>query len=122
MIPRNPLGQFAVGTRTVAEIETRFWSKVRKTDACWIWEGQISTTHYGEFHVSGSNERGNLVRAKAHRFAYELTNGPIPEGLVLDHLCRTTICVNPAHLQAVTNVENAQRRRHCASCTCPIVS
>ena len=55
----------------------------------------------------------------AHRFAYELLVGPIPDDLELDHLCRNTCCVNPEHLEAVTHLENMRRRHlreatHCA--------
>jgi hypothetical protein len=49
------------------------------------------------------------VIIRAHRFAYELLVGPIPEGLVIDHLCRNRRCVNPAHLEPVTAEENWRR-------------
>lgn len=82
--------------------ETRFWNKIAKTDSCWIWEAAISGIGYGTFW-SGT------AYVKAHRFSYELVNGPIPEGLYLDHLCKCKLCVNPAHLEAVTFRENLMR-------------
>lgn len=48
-------------------------------------------------------------RRRAHRLAYEWFVGPIPEGMVLDHLCRVRHCVNPAHLEPVSDVENRRR-------------
>jgi hypothetical protein len=83
----------------------RFWSHVRKTDSCWEWTSLERVNGYGKFTFGG--RRGKQVRA--HRFSYELTVGPIPKGLVLDHLCRNTLCVNPAHLEIVTRAENIHR-------------
>lgn len=84
----------------------RFWSKVDKNgpDGCWLWLGQIRKTRqpYGSFWVPPKN-------VPAHRFSYELAIGPIPDGLVLDHLCRNPSCVNPAHLEPVTTKENLMR-------------
>jgi hypothetical protein len=53
--------------------------------------------------------RINYKQLKAHRVSYEMYKGPIPDGLQIDHLCRVTICVNPAHLEAVTGKVNCQR-------------
>ena len=85
--------------------KARFWSKVSPapSDVCWIWRGAINSQGYGNV---GRNNRTYL----AHRVAYELTNGPVPEGLDLDHLCMTRACVNPAHLEAVTFLANMRRR------------
>ena len=92
--------------------EARFWSKVDKNGPvpgarpelgpCWLWTAGRRHKGYGEFWVSGA-----LV--PAHRFAYELLVGPIPEGLELDHLCRVHPCVNAGHLEPVTHQENMQR-------------
>ena len=82
-------------------MESRFWTKVEKTDRCWIWKAAI-VRGYGYFRV-----KDKLIRA--HRFAYELLIGPIPDGLGLDHLCRTRACVRPSHLEPVSCAENIAR-------------
>jgi hypothetical protein len=80
----------------------RFWSKVDKTESCWNWTASKNTQGYGGFKLNGKVK-------KAHRVAYELTRGHIPDGLVLDHLCRNHSCVNPDHLEPVTHRENTIR-------------
>ena len=83
-----------------------FWFWVNKTDTCWLWEGNIATNSYGLYTANFSGQRQTK---RAHRLAYELMVGPIPDGLELDHLCRVRNCVNPAHLEAVTHQENVLR-------------
>jgi hypothetical protein len=85
--------------RTGRTPEERFWAKVRKTETCWLWTATLNNQGYGEFGSLGL----------AHRFAYELLVGPIPEGLTLDHLCRQPACVRPDHLEPVTHRENVRR-------------
>ena len=80
----------------------RFWSKVNKTDTCWLWTGRKNNHGYGVFFE-------NKRHVYAHRFSYGLRNGDVPSGLVLDHLCRTPLCVRPEHLEAVTQQVNLQR-------------
>lgn len=95
--------------------EERFWAKVDKNGPvplarpdlgpCWVWTGGKHEKGYGRFWFDGSVQ-------PAHRVAYELLVGPIPDGLHLDHLCRTPSCVNPGHVEPVTMLENFRRGRH----------
>lgn len=82
----------------------RFWSKVDKSGDCWLWTGSLSKSGYGRFGV-----KGRVVRA--HRVAYELVVGPVPEGLELDH--RATCpkcCVTPYHLRPCTGKQNLENQ------------
>lgn len=91
--------------KTPVTANQNFWSKVERTETCWLWHGTRTPTggHYG---TGGYGKfSGNL----AHRVAYEALRGPIPDGLTLDHLCRNTCCVNPDHLEPVTGQENSAR-------------
>ena len=85
-------------------VHERFLAKIvtPSVDECWIWQACTGTNGYGLFRVDGR-------MFKAHRFAYELFVGPIPDGLELDHLCRVRTCVNPEHLDPVTHAENVRR-------------
>ena len=87
-------------TTGVAE---RFWAKVDKSGDCWLWTAGTWRGGYGQFTVRHG------VKTSAHRWAYEATAGPIPDGLVLDHLCRVHNCVNPDHLEPVDHAENVRR-------------
>lgn len=84
--------------------EQRFWAKVdrRGADECWPWLARRDEKGYARFRFGGKTNR-------AHRYAYELLVGEIPAGLTIDHLCRNTGCVNPAHLEVVTIAENNRR-------------
>lgn len=86
-----------------ASAAERFDRKVAVAEnGCWDWVGTLSQG-YGRFYV------GARRTVMAHRWSYERHVGPVPDGLVLDHLCRNTRCVNPAHLEAVTQRVNTLR-------------
>lgn len=85
------------------DIHKRFWAKVLfEPHGCWEWSGSKSGWGYGEFFKDGGAKA-------AHRVAYELSVGPIPEGHQIDHLCRNHGCVRPDHLEPVTQQENILR-------------
>lgn len=69
---------------------------------CWIWQLSLDKDGYGRTYRNGN-------KGRAHRAYFEDRHGPIPMGYVLDHLCRQPACVNPDHLEVVTNVENILR-------------
>ena len=86
------------------QLAVRFWSKVAQTGnvcECWDWTASL-TFGYGKFFCNGKMEW-------SHRVAFELTRGEIPEGLQLDHLCHNRACVNPWHLEPVTQDVNKRR-------------
>lgn len=85
-------------------LTVRFWAKVEKTEACWLWTGARGRAGYGHFWSTAARQM-----TTAHRFAYELLVGPIPPGLQIDHLCRNRRCVRPDHLEPVTTRENTFR-------------
>jgi len=105
----------AVAAKSVAQ---RFWPKVDKNGPvfadkgpCWLWTAAFDRQGYGQFR----GEPGRPTRIhRAHRVAFLLHGGVIPERLELDHLCRRTACVNPAHLEAVTARVNTHRSQSTA--------
>jgi len=83
-------------------IEERFWPKVDASGDCWVWVAYRDPNGYGSFYRDGGP-------TYAHRVAWELLVGSIPEGLVIDHLCKNPPCVNPDHLEPVPQRVNVLR-------------
>lgn len=85
----------------------RFWRKVDRSagpDACWLWTGGRKPRGYGNFCLA----RATNTFVLTHRYAYELTHGPIPAGLVVRHRCDNPPCCNPDHLILGTHQQNTQ--------------
>lgn len=113
----DPLGQ-----PVRPSFQERLWAKVNKDGPipeyaphlgpCWVWTGKPDAHGYATIRRDGKT-------IKAHRGTYEEIIGPFPEGLVPDHLCRVTMCVNPHHLEPVTQRENSLRGIRTAPSVCP---
>jgi hypothetical protein len=90
--------------KAAASAMDRFMDRVahEPNTGCWLWSGTATVDGYGVVEVRGK-------KLYAHRVSYEWFCGPIPERLTIDHLCRVRCCVNPEHLEPVTNVENVKR-------------
>lgn len=81
---------------------------VDEVSGCWLWTGRRKDSGYGQSWLDG-------VQTNAHRIAYIVWRGPVPDGLEVDHICHVRACINPDHLQLATRHENVRRQlRHLA--------
>jgi hypothetical protein len=87
----------------------RFWSKVSPCpmSGCWLWTAAAGRLAYGRIGVGSRRPGGGRGTRQTHRLAYETLVGPT--SMMLDHLCRVTLCCNPLHLEPVSNQENSRR-------------
>lgn len=85
----------------------RFFARVviDPETGCWLWQGTRNSLGYGQI----AEPKGRSRMQFAYRWIWEYVNGPVPDGLELDHLCRTPACCYPAHLEPVTHQENMRR-------------
>lgn len=84
-------------------LRQRFAAKVRRTPDCWLWTGSATPCGYGQMWVGRRGDGGPLY---AHRIAWQLSHGPVPEGLSVLHHCDTPACVRPDHLFLGTHTDN----------------
>lgn len=80
----------------------KFWNKVDKTNTCWNWKGFIGKDGYGKHYIYQKMDM-------SHRISYQLIIGTIDSNKVIDHKCRNRACVNPKHLEVVSQRENVMR-------------
>lgn len=98
------------------KVVARFWKKVDKTETCWLWTANMATNGYGTYPITEyaglrRDETGKRQEVRAHRYSWELENGPIPDGMEIDHICHTRLCVRPSHLRLATRKQNSENRQ-----------
>jgi hypothetical protein len=97
--------------KTVSDLDRFFNSVVKVTYGeweCWEWQKYCDEWGYGLFYAKNRRNKPKCM-VRVHRWSYEQFVSRIPDGMVIDHLCRNACCVNPQHLEPVTNLENIRR-------------
>jgi hypothetical protein len=108
----KPLRKFCsracVRLKRHAESDGRFWEKVNKDGpgGCWLWTGY--TQRFGHGTMGRGDGKGGVKTILAHRYSWEIANGPIPAGMCLLHKCDVPACVNPEHLFIGDRIINAK--------------
>lgn len=95
-------GDLTLRTKYGMDPVERFWSRVTKTETCWLWDKP--NPKYGQFSTGGGIKVRKMIGA--HVYSYILENGPVPTGLQVNHRCGVAHCVRPDHLYAGTQAEN----------------
>jgi hypothetical protein len=102
----KPTGRPTGRPKSTEPLLMRLWKRaVIQPDGCVVWTGARTKNGYGVL-IWAANP---IERQVAHRLAYRLLVGEVPDGLVLDHLCRNRLCINVSHLEPVTRGENVMR-------------
>lgn len=113
-VPSQGRGCKMTFQRKTKPIADRLWPKVVwQSNGCWNWTGKVSVRGYGTIRIKKGSKWG---QGYAHKIAYELVRGIVPNGLEIDHLCKNKVCCNPSHLEAVTHLVNSRRamvKSHC---------
>jgi HNH endonuclease len=100
-----------VRVKRLRTAEETFWSAVRKTDSCWLWEGFVTKRGRGMFSYQPA-----IAHMLAHRYSFEQANGKIPDGLEIHHKCGTGLCVRPDHLELAerdNHPDSERNKTHC---------
>jgi hypothetical protein len=84
------------------QFKEKLLSKLALSNGCWVFTDSLDKDGYGRMRCGDK-------KVRTHRLSYEIFIGSIPEGMVIDHLCRNRSCANPDHLEAVTTKENILR-------------
>ena len=88
--------------RVKIPLDKRLRYRVDRKTGCWVWTGSTRKDGYGSVRLDGRT-------VYIHRAWWEFNNGPVPEGLQLDHLCANKLCINLEHLEPVTKSANLRR-------------
>jgi hypothetical protein len=95
-----------------SSLKQRFLQRIDVTRGCWVWTGSTVATNprHPRYRYGTIRAAHQASWTYAHRAAYEMFIGPIPDGMTVDHICFNPLCVNPAHLQLLTRSENSARK------------